>query len=69
MVAILRKVRKVFDKKTSIEYSKIIDEETQNKILKIARISEYFEGAVNGYYIKIEYSKNTESIVKIIKAI
>lgn len=69
LVAILRKVRKVFDKKTSIEYSKIIDEETQNKILRIARISEYFEEAVNGYYIKIEYSKNAESIVKIIKAI
>lgn len=96
LVAILRKVRKVFDKKTSIENSgvvcdikkkysdmsmfqieflkifensKIIDEETQNKILRIARISEYFEEAVNGYYIKIEYSKNAESIVKIVKAI
>ena len=95
LISILRRIRKVFDKKKAIQESfvceikkayknvslfqlellelfenlKIIDESTQNKILKIIRISECFEGTVNGYYIKIEYFENDESIVKIVKII
>lgn len=44
-----------------------LEEGVQDKILRIVGISKYFEATVNGYYMKIEYVKDKESSIKIIK--
>lgn len=44
-----------------------IEEGTQNKILRIVGVSKFFEATVGGYYMRIEYIKDKESSIKIIK--
>lgn len=51
----------------ALESLKTIEQETQDKIVRIVGISKYFEATVGGYYIKIEYVKDKESTIKIVK--
>lgn len=44
-----------------------IEQEIQDKIVRIVGISKNFEATVGGYYMKIEYIKDKESSIKIIK--
>ena len=44
-----------------------IEQEIQDKIVRIVGISKNFEATVGGYYMKIEYIKDKESTIKIIK--
>jgi len=44
-----------------------IEQETQDKIVRIVGISKHFEATVGGYYMKIEYIKDKESSIKIIR--
>ncbi len=50
-----------------LELLDTIEQETQDKIVRIVGISKYFEATVGGYYMKIEYIKDKESSIKIIK--
>lgn len=51
----------------ALESLKTIEQEIQDKIVRIVGISKTFEATVCGYYIKIEYVKDKESIIKIVK--
>ena len=51
----------------ALESLKTIEQETQDKIVRIVGISKHFEATVGGYYIKIEYVKDKESTIKIVK--
>lgn len=51
----------------ALESLKTIEQETQDKIVRIVGISKHFEATVGGFYIKIEYVKDKESTIKIIK--
>lgn len=51
----------------ALESLKTIEQETQDKIVRIVGISKHFEATVGGYYIKIEYVKDRESTIKIVK--
>ncbi len=50
-----------------LELLDTIEQETQDKIVRIVGISKHFEATVGGYYMKIEYVKDKESSIKIIK--
>ena len=50
-----------------LETLETIEEGTQNKILRIVGVSKFFEATVGGYYMRIEYIKDKESSIKIIK--
>lgn len=50
-----------------LELLDTIEQETQDKIVRIVGISKHFEATVGGYYMKIEYIKDKESSIKIIK--
>ncbi|MBS5037087.1 MAG: hypothetical protein ACLVH8_11170 [Fusobacterium sp.] len=44
-----------------------IGEKTQNKILRAVNEFKFFEEIIDGYYMRIEYIKNKESSIRIIK--